>query len=92
MHKQRKMACGKSLWKNLWRLWKSLRFPQLNRKIAKSRGAFILHNFLHKTGNNEMVTVLRNQRKKETDGRVCKKKLGKYRKLQEHLLGCGCVT
>jgi hypothetical protein len=38
MNKPMKTPCGKLLWKNLWRVWKSWGFPQANRKNPATKG------------------------------------------------------
>ena len=47
VNKQGKKPWGKPLWKNLWNMWKSSRFPQRSQKIPHTGKEKLVHNFLH---------------------------------------------
>ena len=55
--------CGKLLWKNLWRMWKTIGFQQVFRLSVQELPLWInLHNGLHNIGYKAVTTMLRYRR------------------------------
>jgi len=47
MHNVNRYMCPDSLWKNLWRVWKSFDFQQLNRDCPQIAQAVWVHMQMH---------------------------------------------
>ena len=71
-------ACGKPVWKTLWRMWKSWGFPQVKREFSNGSGEKVVHNLLYKCAQDTAVTMLRHQKKTATKTRKMAKKFEKH--------------
>ncbi len=77
MHNPLQIHRGSPLWKNLWRLWKSLSFPQAFVKKRRIPQQEMAYKKLYILVRGSFVTVLRCLVKKVTKGGFFDEKVGK---------------